>query len=364
VPQIAEKPCPLQERLCYCLVADVLREIDFHLLEIKSVRFLSDYPWKSGKRLRPITFLLSYLSVLVQRTTQFHMNGRESRLAAAIEILHEASLVHDDLVDRSTVRRGKPSMHVLHGDGLALLIGDYMVFRGLKLILDAAASREDVLLAQELANTGLAIAQGEADQLDRYLKRFEPEARMSMDSYVGVIANKTAAFFAGCAEVGAAMGGADRSLRTVYRSFGMSMGLAFQMLDDVMDIFGDPEQAAKTLGNNIAEGTVTLPMIHAFRLFPDDPLMRKLANGDPMNSREQAGAHRVFARPEVIEASQATIDEYAKQAQEHLARMPRSIYRTGLSDLLDYVLCCPWGGLKGQFATPPPAAIHFQQNPS
>jgi geranylgeranyl pyrophosphate synthase len=341
---------PLQDRLCYTLVAEVLQKIDFHLLEIRSVRFLSDYPWQSGKKLRPITFLLCYLSVLVQRTSRPKMDGRESRLAAAIELLHEASLVHDDIVDRSTVRRGKPTMQVLHGESLALLIGDYMVFRGLKLVLDAASSREDILLAQELADTGLAIAQGEADQLDRYLRRFEPENRMSMDNYIGVIGKKTAAFFAGCAEAGAAMGGADRPLRAAYRDFGMSMGLAFQMIDDLMDVLGDPNKAAKTLRNNIAEGTVTLPMIHAWRLYPDDPLLKKLAFGENTNRREQSRVHKILSRPEVIERSRATMNEYAEQARSHLARLPSSIYRVGLADLLDYVLCCPWGGLEQQLA--------------
>lgn len=358
-------PVPdLRSRLCYTLVADVLRDLEIHLIEIRSIRFLADYPWQTGKRLRPITFLLSNLSVQVQRTTRPVLNGRESRLAAAIELLHEASLVHDDIVDRSTLRRGKPSMQVLHGEGLALLIGDYMVFRGLKLILDAAVSRNDIVLAQELANTGLAIAHGEADQLDKYLNRRDWEIRMSMDNYIGIIGKKTAAFFAGCAEAGAAMAGGDKELRELYRDFGMNMGLAFQMVDDLMDILGDPVKASKTLQNNVAEGTVTLPMIHAWELYPDDPLLGKLAKAEPLNRREQARVQKILSRPEVVERSGATMNVYAAKARRSLERMPSSIYRMGLADLLDYVVHCSWGGLESKLAraagraqpggTPPP----------
>ncbi|HEY3381254.1 MAG TPA: polyprenyl synthetase family protein [Vicinamibacterales bacterium] len=339
-----------RSRLCVTLVADLLRDLEIHLIEIRSVRFLADHPWPTGKRLRPITFLLSNLSVQVLRTTRPVFDGRESRLAAAIELLHEASLVHDDIVDRSTVRRGKPSMQVLHGEGLALLIGDYMVFRGLKLVLDAAISRDDIVLAQELANTGLAIAHGEADQLDRYLNRRDGASRMSMDNYIGIIGKKTAAFFAGCAEAGAAMAGAGKELRQIYREFGMNMGLAFQMVDDLMDILGDPLKASKTLQNNVAEGTVTLPMVHAWELHPEDPLLGKLARAETLNRRERARMQKILARPTVVEASRSTMDVYAANARRCLDRMPSSIYRVGLADLLDYIVRCPWGGLESTLA--------------
>ncbi len=350
---VSASPPDLRNRLCHTLVADILREVESHLIDIRSIRFLSEYPWQPGKRLRPIVFLLSNLSVQVQRTSAPLRDGRESRLAAAIEILHEASLVHDDIVDRSTMRRGQPTMQVLHGDGLALLIGDYMVFRGLKLVLDAAASREDIVLAQELANTGLAIAHGEADQLDRYLKRRDREVRMSIDTYLGIIGKKTASFFAGCAEAGAAMAGAGKELREIYRDFGMNFGLAFQMIDDLMDLLGDPAKACKTLQNNLAEGTVTLPMIHAWQLYPGEPLLQKLACAEPLNHRERVRVHAILRRPEVVEKSRETMEDYAARARRSLGAMPPSIYRLGLADLLDYIVLCPWGGLESKLSREP-----------
>jgi len=339
---------PFQSRLCHTLVAEVLQQMEIELAEVKAVRFLCEYPWAHGKRLRPITFLLSNLSTRLGYSSKVNSNGRESRLAAAIELLHEASLVHDDLVDRSELRRGSPSMQMANGAGLALLIGDYMVFRGIKLILDSAETKTDIVLAQELANTGLLIAHGEADQLNRYLRQQSWEERVSMDAYIEVIAKKTAAFFAGCAEAGAALGGADATLRRVYREFGMNMGIVFQMMDDLIDIFGDPAVAKKSLRNNLSEGTVTLPMIHAWELYADTPPLRRLANGEQPDAQSETELYHKLANRKVFARSMQTVKSYSGKAEECLRQMPLNIYSTGLADLFDYVKDCSWGGLEKQ----------------
>jgi octaprenyl-diphosphate synthase len=231
------------------------------------------------------------------------------------------------------------------GQGLALLIGDYMVFRGLKMVLDSAEGREDILLAKELANTGLSIAHGEADQLDRYLNRRSDENPMSLELYLDIIAKKTAAFFAGCAEGGAALGGADAGLRRIFREFGMNMGLLFQMLDDVMDIIGDPEVAQKSLRNNLDEGTITLPMIQAHALHPRNRALKALAAGAQISPDAQQRLYKLLASPEVLGRCRAMMDGYADAAKGWLAEMPANIYRLGLFDLLDYVESCAWGGM-------------------
>ena len=335
-----------KSRLCYTLVADILREVEDELVAVKSVRFLCNHPWVPGKRLRPIAFLLSHLSVRIERSGSVQIDGRESRVAAAIELLHEASLVHDDLVDRAELRRGVPTIQMESGQGLALLIGDYMVFRGLKLVLDAAESRQDIVLAQELANTGLQIAHGEADQLDRYLKRGDWGERMSLENYLDVIAKKTAAFFAGCCEAGAAMAGAPPDLRTAYREFGMNLGMYFQIMDDLMDVCGDPAVARKTLRNNLAEGTVTLPMIHAWRRYPDSPALGKLANGIALETKEQEALYRKLASGDVMDECLQSASTYYSEAEARLKMLPTNIYRSGLGDLLDYIRECPWAGLR------------------
>lgn len=333
-----------ESRLCFSLVADILKQVEIELLEVKAIRFLADYPWVPGKRLRPIIFLLSNLCFRLEKGKPIQNNNRESLLAAAIELLHEASLIHDDLVDRSELRRGAPTMQMTNSEGFALLIGDYMIFRGFKLILDAANSREDILLAQELANTGLSIAHGEVDQLDHFLNNRDQD-RVSMEIYLNVIAKKTAAFFAGCAEAGVALAGAGPSLRKIFRNFGMSMGMLFQMVDDMMDIFGDPAMARKTLRNNLAEGTVTLPMVQAWLADGDDPDLSKLVERKQLSVEEQNRLYTKLASVEIRQRCQAVMDQYADEAQQWLEEMPVNIYRLGLYDLLDYIRKCPWGGL-------------------
>jgi octaprenyl-diphosphate synthase len=339
-----EKKDQYSSSLFVSLVEEPLRQMEQQLREVKTVRFLCDYPWPAGKRLRPITFLLSLLSVRIERSSGASTNGRESRLAAAIELMHEASLVHDDLVDRSVLRRGVPTVQMVNGDGLALLIGDYMVFRGLKLVLDSAENKTDILLAQELANTGLVIAHGEADQLSRFMNHHNLKDRMSFDAYIDLIAKKTASFFAGCAETGAALGGADRALRQIYRDFGMNMGIVFQIKDDLIDVYGDQDVASKTLRNNLSEGTVTLPLIHAWEMYPTNRALRRFVTGKEVDEKDQATIYRKLASKEVRKRCERTMKGYMKKADNCLDQMPMNIYRSGLADLFAYVKQCPWGG--------------------
>lgn len=321
-------------------------DMEYELLGVKSVRILADYPWVPGKRLRPIVFFLSVLSQRVIRENEPQLGRREVRMAAAIELFHEASLIHDDLVDRGTVRRGKPTIQMNGGAALALLVGDYMVFRALKLLLDSAESERDIGLAQELANTGLEIAHGEVEQLDSYLNRHRDPDRMSMKTYLNIIGKKTASFFAGCCEGGAAFAGADASVRAVYNDFGMNLGMVFQIVDDLMDIMGDQSKAMKSLHNNIVEGTVTLPMIHAHELDPRDPTLRKLVDLEEIDDEEQRRLYERLADPEIITRCRTTMDAFTGKAEAALRQIQPSVFREALGDLLDYVQKCPWGGLE------------------
>ena len=333
-------------RLCYTLVSDIMERVERELLEVKAIQFLNNYSWAYGKRLRPIVFLLSNLSMRTATTRSLVTSARESQFASAIELLHEASLIHDDIVDKSNLRRGKPTLQVTHGDGLSLLIGDYLIFQGLKLILDAAESQEDIYLAKELANAGLSIAHGEAEQLDRYLNQDSIDERMSMENYLGIIAKKTAAFFSGCSEAGAALGGADIEVRKNFREFGMNLGLLFQMMDDMMDILGDETIAKKSLKNNINEGTITLPIIHAWTLYPNHHQLEKLAKKQEVDAQDAEIIYNMLSEKNVILACKNTLQEYIDKITISLTIMPTNIYSMGLADIFDYVKHCPWAGIK------------------
>ena len=342
-----DKP-PFEKRLFRTLVAGALQRMERELVEVKSIRILADCPWQPGKRLRPITFFLAYLAERLEHESRPQVGAREIQLAASLELMHEASLVHDDLVDRSTVRRGQPTLQVDHGAAMALILGDYMVFRALKLALDGAQSMRDVQLAQQMADTGLAIAHGEVDQLHSYMERRGDPRRLTLEDYFDVIAKKTAAFFAGCAEGGAALAGADENRRQCYRDFGMAMGMVFQMVDDLVDVMGDPDKAMKSLFSNLEEGTVTLPMIHAYTLHPEHPALDKMARGVDLDAAEQAGLYELLATDGVIEHSRRSLDEHRKLASDALRKLPPSLYREALADLLEFISVGPWGGLEGR----------------
>jgi geranylgeranyl pyrophosphate synthase len=136
------------------------------------------------------------------------------------------------------------------------------------------------------------------------------------------------------------------------------MGLVFQMVDDLMDVIGISDKAQKTLKSNLSEGTVTLPMIHAYTLHPHHEGLRKLAQAEKLSRAERSSLHRLLATREVIELCRATMDEYAEKATESLKQMPANIYRAGLQDLFDYVRQCSWGGLDEKLAVGDASKLH------
>ncbi|MCA9619712.1 MAG: polyprenyl synthetase family protein [Myxococcales bacterium] len=334
-----------RSRLCHVLVKDRLAHMEIELLTIKSVRALSRHPWKGGKRLRPIMFLLSYLSECAAAGRPTDPLGREIQLAAALELMHEASLVHDDLVDRSEIRRGEPTVQITNGAGRALLMGDYMVFRALKLVLDSATSARDIQLAQGLADTALDIAHGQLQQLEHFLEEKDPNRRMALEPYLEIIGKKTAMFFAGCCEGGAALAGVGQEGRMQHYRFGLELGLVFQMLDDLIDVLGDPAVAAKSLDNNIDEGTMTLPFIHAYQLFPERAPLRRLAEGQTLAAAERAEVLDLVRSRLVVAECRGTIQRAANAAMKAWSNLPTNIFATGLFDVLDYVCGGSWGGV-------------------
>lgn len=335
-----------RERLWYSAASSHLERVDHELARMHSVRFMKAIHWGGGKRLRATMFLLSYRSIRATADCDARDNDRIGKIAAAIELLHEASLIHDDLIDGSALRRGQPSAFVVNGSGLALLIGDYLIIRGLKEILDTADCLSDIKLAQSLADTGLAIAHGEAEQLHRFLSREVGEDRMAINDYLSLVERKTATFFAACAEAGAALAGAGSTLRCVYREFGLNLGIAFQIIDDLIDIAGDRRVAQKTLHNNLAEGTITLPMIYAYQLYPDNAALQMLAQGETLNARELTELSRILQCPQILAACSENVRIYTDRASEALFQMPEGFYRLALADLMEYIGSGCWGGVQ------------------
>lgn len=208
---------------------------------------------RAGKRMRPVLVLLC--ARLTGRVNDAVLNA-----AAALELLHTASLVHDDVVDESDTRRGQLSVNALSGNKVAVLVGDYL----LSVALQLAAKTQNTEVVGVVAQLGQTLADGELLQLANTKKQELSEA-----SYYEVIRKKTASLFSACAQVGAILAGGSGEEVERMRRFGQLVGMCFQLRDDIFD-FDDKADTGKPAGNDMKEGKLTLPVIHALNKAADD----------------------------------------------------------------------------------------------
>ncbi|MDB6163065.1 MAG: polyprenyl synthetase family protein [Xanthomonadaceae bacterium] len=269
-----------------------------------------------GKRLRPMLLLLAARVHGSRAGAGF--DAEIHQLAAVIEFIHTATLLHDDVVDESDLRRGRRTANAVWGNAASVLVGDFLYSRSFQLMVEL----ERLPVMRILADTTNAIAEGEVLQLLHVRNADTDEA-----AYLRVIERKTAVLFAAATELGALLGDATaRDCRTL-RAFGLNLGYAFQIADDMLDYSSDAETLGKNLGDDLAEGKATLPLIHA------------IARSDARTSArlraavEQGDAN---ALPEVLAAirSAGSLDYSARRAAEYAATAERAL--DGLADN-DYV---------------------------
>jgi len=200
-----------------------------------------------GKRLRPMLVVLAG-----QATGAAHAGHHQ--LAAIIEFIHTSTLIHDDVVDQSHLRRGRRTANAVWGNAASVLVGDFLYSRSFQLMVEL----ERMEIMQVLADTTNQIAEGEVLQLLHIRNPDTDEA-----AYLNVIERKTAILFAAGARLGAMLSGADAATQEALHSYGLQLGYAFQIADDVLDYSGDAGALGKQLGDDLAEGKATLPLIHA-----------------------------------------------------------------------------------------------------
>jgi octaprenyl-diphosphate synthase len=237
------------------LVADDMREVDAVIaLKLASgvplVGEVSRYIISSGgKRLRPALLLLICGALGYQGTQRFN-------LAAVVEFIHTATLLHDDVVDESTLRRGRPTANERFGNPASVLVGDFLYSRAFQMMLDA----HDMRVMEILADATNVIAEGEVMQL---MNMHDPA--LDEAAYLQVIRSKTAKLFEASARLGAVLAGASPQVEQACADYGQALGTAFQVIDDVLDYTGTAQELGKNLGDDLREGKVTLPLIAAMR---------------------------------------------------------------------------------------------------
>jgi len=219
--------------------------------DVVLVRQVAEYIVSSGgKRLRPSLVLLSAGALGYEG--HFH-----HELAAVVEFIHTATLLHDDVVDESSLRRGRDTANALFGNAASVLVGDFLYSRAFQMMV----SVNDMRVMQVLADATNVIAEGEVLQLMNI-----GDADLDEAAYLTVIRYKTAKLFEAAARLGALLAKSDDKVERAMADYGMHLGTAFQIVDDVLDYSGDAGEIGKNLGDDLAEGKCTLPLIHAMRL--------------------------------------------------------------------------------------------------
>lgn len=274
--------------------------------EIVLIRQVAEYIISAGgKRMRP-ALLLFVANALGYKGTHHH------ELAAVIEFIHTATLLHDDVVDESDLRRGRSTANAMFGNAAAVLVGDFLYSRSFQMMVDV----QDMRVMRVLADATNVISEGEVLQLLNV-----HNADVTVESYLQVIHYKTATLFEAATRLGAILGGEDEAGQERMAAFGRHIGTAFQLVDDVLDYSGDEDATGKHLGDDLAEGKPTLPLIHVMQ--HGSPEQAKL-----VREAIETGGREAF--PAVIEAVKTT---GALEATQEFARREAQIAASMLSDL-------------------------------
>jgi len=277
-----------------------------------------------GKRLRPMLTLASA-----------RMTGYEGedhiRLAATVEFIHTATLLHDDVVDESRQRRGRPTANLLWDNQSSVLVGDYLFARSFQLMVETGSIR----VLGILANAAATIAEGEVLQLTAARNLETTEC-----TYLQIVRGKTAALFAAATEVGGVIAGAPEEQVIALRTYGDALGVAFQIVDDLLDYGGDAAATGKNVGDDFREGKLTLPLIKA--VARADAAERTFWNRVIVKGRhDDADLERalgLLARHGAMEATRNDALAWVETARKALKLLPKNDLRDMLDDLADYVV--------------------------
>lgn len=276
-----------------------------------------------GKRLRPA------IAMLVGKFFPNIDKERLVSLAAAIETLHTATLVHDDVVDGSLMRRGHPTLNATWSTGATVLAGDFVFARAAYF----AAETDNVRVMRIFAQTLMTICEGELRQLYDLRNWEQPK-----EAYFRRIYGKTAALFAAATESAAVLGTDDEAVISAMRDYGYNLGMAFQIMDDILDFVGDEVVLGKPVGSDLRQGTVTLPVFHYLQAHPEAiQIMRTAGRG---NGADEALNQLIcdIGRSPAIEATRSDAMAFVSAAKDALRIMPDNVYRQALADLADYVV--------------------------
>jgi octaprenyl-diphosphate synthase len=258
----------------------------------------------------------------------------EQRLAtvgAAVEFVHMATLVHDDVVDNTATRRGKPTANAIYGNGVAVLSGDYILARAMRLL----AIDGDLRVIRTVSEITVEMSEGEVMEISA-----TGRADLSQADYFEILRKKTAVFVEGCCRCGAIVGGASERIEAALADYGYRLGMAFQIADDLLDYTGDPDVTGKPRGSDLRDGRATLPLLLALdAATPAERAGLLACFGNPaLHDAEVLDVCDVLNRYEAFDRTRDAARDQVEKAERALSLVPASAARNCFAALTDYVV--------------------------
>jgi octaprenyl-diphosphate synthase len=277
-----------------------------------------------GKRIRP--------AVLLMAARMSGYSGERAVLyASVVEFIHTATLVHDDIIDESELRRGRPAVHSRWGNDATVLLGDFLYIKSMSMAL----TQDSLEVIRALCDVTLQMIEGELDQLTK-----NGLVELSEEEHFEIIRRKTAHLFAGCAKIGGMLGSTTPVEQDALWTYGFNIGMAFQVVDDLLDFTGEEVVLGKPVGGDLREGKMTLAVIHLLEHAESDAadLVRTIVEGRSATIEEWRALRAMLARQGSIDYAQRQAEKFVEQAKRALDDFPPSGERDALLMLPDYVL--------------------------
>ena len=321
----------LSARRIFSVIADELQQVEIEFerqarSNVQVIAYLGEYLRASGgKRVRPALTILS----------NYAAGGDGSRynsirMATVMEFLHTATLVHDDVIDKADTRRNRPTVNALYGNETAVLMGDWLYMSA----FETSLAERSLAILDILTSVTRKMTEGELLQLTLL-----GHADISEGQYFDVLKRKTAYLFSASCEIGAILGGANEKQQTALRDYGLNLGTAFQLIDDLLDFTSSDEALGKASGADLLGGKVTLPLIYLQAAEPSTAAMvqRVLLDGS-YDAVGQEEFREALDRTGALEQARAMADQYAENARSALDDLPETEYADSLRALPTYVL--------------------------
>ena len=315
------------KNLLYKKLQKVEKLVEFKLKsEVTLIQKMSNHHLKSGgKRLRALLTLGS------AKLSGYELGERDINLAACVELIHSATLLHDDVIDESDLRRGIKTTNSIWGNQSSILVGDYLLSRCFEIMVEDG----DLEILKLLSSTSAKIAQGEVLQLQH-----KGEADMLEDTYIDIINLKTASLFSAATKTGACLAGSNEKEKKALESYGKNLGLAFQIADDALDYYGKDKFFGKEIGKDFYEGKVTLPLIIIFQKGNDEErnFLKEILTKDKRNEDDFSEILALINKYKAIELSMKRAEYFVNVSSDSLGIFPDSEDKKILQNLTSFSL--------------------------